>query len=279
MHIGIWSYNTDYAMRSDELAKVCESRGFESFWVPEHTHLPARLKTPIPNIPGYEHALLHMVDPFVSLMAVAAVTTTLKIGTGVCLVPEHDPIILAKTIATLDLFSAGRLLFGIGAGWIEEEMVNHHKSFSRRWSVMHEHIEAMQAIWTQEEASYDGEFVQFEHVRSYPKPLQKPHPPILIGSNTPQGRQRTVHYGNIWGPIDVPLEELAATIADLSQRAEAAGRDPAEISVTMFTWHPLTLDRAERYRDIGLERLVIVYPETEPLEFLDRMAEFILKVK
>jgi probable F420-dependent oxidoreductase len=218
-----------------------------------------------------------MADPFVSLMAAAAVTTRLKIGTGICLVVEHDPIVLAKTVATLDLLSQGRLLFGIGGGWNAEEMAHHGTPFARRWQVLRERVEAMKAIWTQEEASYAGEFVQFERIISYPKPVQAPHPPILFGGATPQGRQRAVTYCDGWIPIDVLIEDLPAALADLRRRAEAVGRDPETIPVSVFAFAVPTPDHLKRYQDMGVERVVVVSPRrlSDALPFLDRLAALI----
>ena len=282
MHLGIFSYNTtDYGARPDELAQACENRGFESLWVGEHTHIPAMRRTPYPGGDPLPRPYYHMADPFVSLMAAAAVTTRLKIGTGVCLVVEHDPIGLAKTVATLDLLSNGRFLFGIGGGWNAEEMENHGTPFARRWQVLRERIEAMKAIWTQEEASYDGEFVRFDRIISYPKPVQKPHPPILFGGATPQGRQRVVNYCDGWIPIDVLLDDLPQAIADLQHRAEAAGRDPATIPISVFAFTTPTADQIKRYQDMGVERAVIVSPRrmADTLPFLDRLAALIPAIR
>ena len=277
MHLGIFSYNTEYGARPDELAQACEDRGFESLWVGEHTHIPAVRRTPYPGGDPLPRPYYHMADPFVSLMAAAAVTTRLKIGTGVCLVVEHDPIVLAKTVATLDRWSNGRLLFGIGGGWNAEEMENHGMPFGRRWKILRERIEAMKAIWTQEEASYEGEFVKFERIISHPKPVQQPHPPILFGGATPQGRQRVVNYCDGWIPIDVLLEDLPEAIADLRRRAEAVGRNPNAISISVFAFEAFTVDQLKRYQDMGVARVVLVSPRrlADALPFLDRMAALI----
>ena len=280
MHLGIFSYNTEYGARPDDLAKACEERGFESLWVGEHTHIPASRKSPYPGGDPLPRPYYHMADPFVSLMAAAAVTTTLKLGTGVSLVIEHDPIVLAKTVSTLDWLSGGRFLFGIGGGWNAEEMEHHGTPFSRRWKVLRERIEAMKAIWTHEEASYEGEFVQFDRVISYPKPVQQPHPPILYGGATPQGRQRVVNYADGWIPIDVLIDDLPDAIADLHRRAEAAGRDPASLTVSIFAFAEPGMDVLQRYREMGVERVVIVSPRRldDALPFLDRIAPLIAGV-
>lgn len=277
MYLGIFSYNTEYGARPDALARACEDRGFESLWVGEHTHIPASRQTPYPGGDPLPRPYYHMADPFVSLMAAAAVTTRLKIGTGICLVVEHDPIVLAKTVATLDLLSQGRFLFGIGGGWNAEEMAHHGTPFARRWQVLRERVEAMKAIWTQEEASYAGEFVQFERIISYPKPVQTPHPPILFGGATPQGRQRVVTYCDGWIPIDVLIDDLPAALVDLRRRAEAVGRDPETIPVSVFAFAVPSPDDLKRYQDMEVERVVVVSPRrlNDALPFLDQLATLI----
>ncbi len=277
MHLGIFSYNVDYGARPDELARACEERGFESFWVGEHTHIPASRRTPYPGGGELPKPYYHMADPFVSLMAAAAVTRTIKLGTGVCLVVEHDPIVLAKTVATLDWLSNGRFVFGIGGGWNREEMENHGTVFSRRWQVLRERVMAMKAIWTHEEASYAGELVAFERIVSYPKPVQKPHPPILFGGATAQGRARVVDYCDGWIPIDVLLEDLPAALADLRRQAEAAGRPTGSLSVSVFAFDGAHGDALKRYRELGIERVVLVAPRrmSDALPFLDRIAGLI----
>ena len=182
MHIGVFSYNTEYTMAADELAVACEERGYESLWLPEHTHIPASRESPFPGGGELPKEYVHMSDPFIGLAAAAAVTKTLKLGTEISLVTEHDPIVQAKQIASLDHLSQGRFLFGIGAGWNKEEMRNHGTPPNRRWKVLTERIEAMKELWTQDEASYHGEFVHFDRVWSYPKPLTTPHPPILLAA-------------------------------------------------------------------------------------------------
>ena len=274
MHLGIFSYNVEYGARPDALARACEERDFESFWVGEHTHIPASRQTPYPGGDPLPRPYYHMADPFVSLMAAAAATTRIKLGTGVCLVVEHDPIVLAKTVATLDWLSHGRVLLGIGGGWNREEMEHHGTPFQRRWQVLRERVEAMKAIWTQEEASYIGEFVTFERIISYPKPVQQPHPPILFGSATAQGRARAVRYCDGWIPIDVLLADLPEALADLRRKAVTAGRNPASLSVSVFAFEGTQSDTLKRYRDLGVTRVVLVAPRrlADALPFLDRIA-------
>jgi len=274
MRLGIFSYNVEYGARPDELARAAEERGYESFWVGEHTHIPAARQTPYPGGGPLPKPYYHMADPFVSLMAAAAVTTRIKLGTGICLVVEHDPIVLAKTVATLDWLSNGRVLFGIGGGWNREEMEDHKPPFNRRWQVLRERVLALKALWTQDEASFHGEFVDFDRAISFPKPVQRPHPPILFGGATTQGRARVVEYSDGWMPIDVLLDDLPAAIADLRQRAQAAGRRVDELSVSVFAFQLPTSDAVARLEDMGAERVILVSPRRldEALPFLDRMA-------
>ena len=274
MHLGVFSYNVEYGARPDELARAAEQRGFESFWVGEHTHIPAARQTPYPGGEPLPKPYYHMADPFVSLMAAAAATRTIKLGTGICLVGEHDPIVLAKSVATLDWLSNGRVLFGIGGGWNREEMEHHGTPFARRWRVLRERVLAMKALWTEEEASFHGEFVNFDRAISFPKPVQRPHPPILFGGATAQGRARVVDYCDGWIPIDVLLDDLPGAIADLREKAEAAGRRADRLSVSVFAFKPPTRDAVRRMEDMGVERVTMVAPRRldDALPFLDRMA-------
>ncbi|HKC06733.1 MAG TPA: LLM class F420-dependent oxidoreductase [Methylomirabilota bacterium] len=274
MHLGLFSYNVAYGARPDELARAAEERGFESFWVGEHTHIPAARQTPYPGGEPLPKPYYHMADPFVSLMAAAAATRTIKLGTGICLVVEHDPLVLAKSVATLDWLSGGRVLFGIGGGWNREEMEHHGTPFAKRWRVLRERVLAMKALWTQEEASFHGEFVNFDRAISFPKPVQRPHPPILFGGATDQGRARVVDYCDGWIPIDVLLDDLPAAIADLRRKAQAAGRRPDELSVSVFAFKPPTPDAVKRMEDMGVVRVTMVAPRRldDALPFLDRMA-------
>ena len=274
MHLGVFSYNVEYGARPDELARAAEERGFESFWVGELTHIPAARQTPYPGGEPLPKPYYHMADPFVSLMAAAAATRTIKLGTGICLVVEHDPIVLAKSVATLDWLSNGRVLFGIGGGWNREEMADHGTPFDRRWQVLRERVLAMKALWTQDEASFHGEFVNFDRAISFPKPVQRPHPPILFGGATAQGRARVVEYCDGWIPIDVLLDDLPTAIADLRQKAEAAGRGLDTLSVSVFAFQPPRPDALARLRDLGVERVIMVAPRrlADALPLLDRLA-------
>ncbi len=273
MKIGVFTYNTDDGPAITELARAAEERGFDSLWVPEHTHIPASRETAFPGGGELPRPYYRMADPFVSLAAAAAVTERLLLGTGISLVVQHDPIVLAKTIASLDRISGGRFLFGIGAGWNREELENHGPRFASRWRNLRERIEAMQVIWREEEASYQGEFVAFERIISHPKPLQQPGPPVILGGATANSRQRVVDYCDGWMPIDALIEDPAAQIRDLQARAAEAGRDPASISLTMFCQKYRQPDDLARFTEAGFERSVIALPNRDRdtlLRILDR---------
>lgn len=282
MQLGVLSYNTEYTMPADELARACEERGFESLWLPEHTHIPASRETPFPGGGELPKEYSHMSDPFIGLAAAAAVTKTLKLGTGISLVTEHDPIVQAKQVASLDRISHGRFLFGIGAGWNREEMQNHGTPPKRRWRVLSERIEAMKKMWTEEEASYHGEFVNFDRIWSYPKPLTQPHPPIILGSMSSHlARQCLVDHCDGWIPVESLVDDIQAAIAEVHERARQVGRDPASIPLSFFCIHAPSVERLERYKGLGAVRTVVRAP-TEGrdaiLPFLDRYAEIARKL-
>ena len=280
MKIGVVMFATDYAIRPDDFAKECEDRGFESVWYPEHTHIPASRKSPFPAGGELPKEYWHTHDLFASLMAAAAVTKTIKVGSGICLVQEHDPIKLAKEVATVDQLSNGRLLFGIGGGWNAEEMENHGTPFDRRWKILREKIEAMKEIWTKDEAEYHGEFVNFDPIWSYPKPLQQPHPPILLGAHTPSGLNRVANYCDGWIPIGPMIPDLKASISDLQARAEKFGRQPSELGVSAFM-APAEDAVLGQYQELGIERSIFAVPSDtreKVLPLLDNYATFISKV-
>lgn len=260
MHLGFFSYNVDYGARPDDLARAIEARGFESFWVGEHTHIPLSRKTPYPGGEPLPKPYYHMADPFVSLMAAAAATERLVLGTGVCLVAQHDPIVLAKTVATLDRLSGGRIVLGVGAGWNRDECENHGVPFARRWKALRERCEAMKTIWREEAASYAGEFARFEQIVSYPKPARPGGPPIIIGGALETTLDRVVRYADGWIPIDVLVEDLGPMMARLREKMAAAGRDPASFTISVFAFEVKDDDVIRRYRDIGVDRVVMIMP-------------------
>jgi probable F420-dependent oxidoreductase len=260
MKYGVAMFPTDYAIQADALARELEARGFESLWLPEHTHIPTSRKSPWPGGADLPRDYWHTLDPFVALGAAAAVTKTLMLGTGICLVIERDPIILAKEVASLDFISGGRVLFGIGGGWNAEEMEDHGTPFGERWKILRERISAMKAIWTQEEAEYHGKYVNFDKLWSFPKPVQKPYPPILMGGSGPHARQRAAEFDGHWMPI-IGRDPLDEAIADLRQRVEKAGRDPAAVSVSLFGVRP-DEGKLAAWRDMGVARVVFFVPSS-----------------
>ena len=229
MEFGAMMFTTDYSIRPDDLARLLEDRGFESMWVPEHTHIPANRRSVWPGGPELPRDYWHTYDPFVALTAAASATTNLKLGTGICLIIERDPITTAKEIASLDMLSNGRFLFGVGGGWNAEEMEDHGTNYRQRWRLMRENILAMKEIWTQEEAEFHGDYVNFDKMWAYPKPVQRPHPPIIMGGDGPTTFDRIVEYCDGWMPISGrPAEgpSLPEKIVLLKRQAEEAGRDP-----------------------------------------------------
>jgi len=273
MKYGVEIFPTDYTTSVTELGKAAEELGFESLWFPEHTHIPASRKSPWPGGPELPKEYWHTLDPFAALAAVAAVTSTLKLGTGICLVVERDPITTAKEVATVDFLSNGRFLFGVGGGWNYEEMENHGTNPKLRWRIMRERILAMKAIWTQENAEFHGRYVNFDPIWQWPKPVQKPHPPIVVGGNGPGTLDRVIEYGDEWMPIAGRGPDLAPRIQELQEKAKAAGR--GRIPVSIFGAPPRP-DLVETYRQIGVDRVIFRLPSAEPevvLEELRKAAE------
>ncbi|HIE82658.1 MAG TPA: LLM class F420-dependent oxidoreductase [Dehalococcoidia bacterium] len=274
MKFGVSMFMTDYALYPDILAKEAEARGFESLWFPEHTHIPASRKSAYPGGGELPQQYYHSLDPFVALTAAATVTEKIKLGTGIALVIERDPITLAKEVASIDYVSNGRFLFGIGGGWNREEMENHGTDPSRRWKLLRERIEAMVEIWTKDEAEYHGEFVDFDPIWSWPKPVQKPYPPIMLGNAGPGAISRAVRFADEWMPIGARLD-LAERISELNDKAEAAGRGP--IPVTNWGTAP-NREAIDELADIGVGRAIFGLPsakEDEVIPLLDRYAELI----
>ncbi len=248
MDFGIGYFPTHDAVGPGEIARLVEEHGHESLFVAEHTHIPASRQSPYPGGGELPRKYSHTYDPFVALTAAAAATSTLRIGTGICLVIERDPITTAKEVASLDHLSGGRFEFGVGAGWNREEMANHGTDPRRRMRVMQERIEAMKAIWTQDEASYDGEFVSFDRIWSWPKPAQRPHPPVLVGGNGPTVLDRVLAFGDAWFPN-------FARDGDLSRVAELRARADRPIDV-MAMGVPADAAQLERLADNGIRRVV-----------------------
>jgi probable F420-dependent oxidoreductase len=277
MHFGAAMFFTDYSMAPSDLGRALEERGFESLWAPEHSHIPVSRSSPFPNGGDLPKQYYDVMDPFVTLTAAAAATKALKVGTGVCLVQQRDPIQTAKLVASIDQVSAGRFLFGVGSGWNAEEMADHGTPFRSRHKIAREHIEAMKAIWTEAKSEYHGEFVNFDPMMAWPKPVQKPHPPVIVGGAFPYGARRAIRYGDGWVPHASRPEygDVSDFLPQFHQMAKEAGRDPTALPITMFRVVE-ELDKLRHYRDIGIARVVITLPSagaSEVVPILDRWAE------
>ena len=259
MKIGVTIFATDYCIALTELAPALEERGFDALFVPEHTHIPTSRRSPWRGGAELPPEYSHTLDPFVSLTAAAAVTSTLRLGTGICLVTERDPIVTAKAVASLDLVSGGRFEFGIGAGWNAEEMEHHGTRFETRFRLMEDRVKAMQAIWAADEASYEGEFTAFEPSWSWPKPMQKPHPPILLGGETVHTMRRVMDFCSGWLPRGAMLPDPAEGMNRLSVAAAGAGRDPATVSATVFG-APAEAGYLDACREAGIDRALLLLP-------------------
>jgi probable F420-dependent oxidoreductase len=283
MQIGAAMFFTDYSMSAIDLARELEARGFESVWAPEHSHIPLLRKTPFPSGGELPRQYSNAMDPFVTLSAAAAATKTIKLGTGVCLVVQRDPIQTAKLVASLDQVSRGRFLFGVGGGWNAEEMADHGTEFKTRFKLMRERSEARRAIWTEEAAEYHGDMVQFEPMAAWPKPVQKPHPPVIVGGMFPVAARRALRYGDGWIPhLRRPqYEDVTDYLPQFREMAREAGRDLASVPITVWGVPP-DLDRMKRYRDQGVARGVVqLAADTadKTLPILDQWAQLIQRLR
>jgi len=262
MEVGVAMFITDYSIAPTALAQALEERGFDSFWAPEHSHIPLSRVSDFPQGGDLPKKYYDVMDPFVVLTAAAAVTTTLKVATGICLVPQRDPIQTAKSVASLDQISGGRFLFGIGPGWNADEMANHGTAFGGRMRVMRERVEAMRAIWTESKPQYDGETVKFGPMMTWPKPVQQPHPPVLIGGGIPHGARRALAYGDGWVPhARRPDYRLVERMGEYRAMANEAGR---ELPITAFGAEHEPSAWGE-YRDHGIDRIVLSM-DSEPAD-------------
>jgi probable F420-dependent oxidoreductase len=254
--VGIGIFPTDRSISPVELAVAAEEAGFESFWVPEHTHIPLS-EFHFPGGGPVGEMYKRSLDPFVALGACAAATSSILLGTGICLIIERDPIVLAKEVASVDLLSGGRFLFGIGAGWNRVEMANHGTDPSTRFSLMAERVEVLKTIWREDEPSFAGRFHSFDPIWCWPKPVQSPHPPVLIGGNGARVLERVVAYGDEWMPNATSPDVLGPRIAELQSMASAAGRD--RIPVSVFGSRP-DAATVSRFRDAGADRVTFWVP-------------------
>lgn len=275
---GVTMFPTDYSIQPVELAKAVEERNLDSLFFPEHTHIPASRATPFPGGGDLPKMYWHTHDPFVALGACAAVTSTIKLGTGICLVIERDPITLAKEIASVDMISNGRFILGIGAGWNREEMENHGANYPRRWAEVREKVLAMKAIWSNDEAEYHGEFVNFDPIWSYPKPVQEGGPPIWIGANSDWVFDRLAEYGDGW----MPIGGLGSGNMDkLNTAFDKAGRSVNDLDMALFG-APTDIEKLKGRIDQGFDHLIFNLPSDGPdkvLPLLDKYAELKTQVQ
>jgi probable F420-dependent oxidoreductase len=273
VNMGVSSQSMDIAA----MAQKAESLGFESLWLPEHSVMPVHVTTRYQGSPDgtIPPSMSDLGDPLIGLARASAVTKTIRLGTGVCLIPEHNPLLLAKQIATLDLLSHGRFLFGIGAGWLQEETEVMGGNFAHRWSQTREAVLAMKALWTKEEAEYHGKFYDFPPIRCSPKPFQKPHPPILLGGSARNVFKRVVAWGDGWMPTRATPEDIKMGRATLDALADAAGRAASSLEITVYSQDG-DPDTLKRFEDAGASRVTMRLPTTvgeAALTELERMAE------
>jgi probable F420-dependent oxidoreductase len=266
MKFGVAIFPTEYAISMSELAPAAEQLGFESLWVAEHSHIPVSRLSAWPGGSELPKQYTHTMDPFIALTVAAVASTRLRVGTGICLVVQRDPIHTAKQVASLDQISKGRFLFGVGAGWNREEMANHGTDFTTRWKLMRERVEAMKAIWTQDQAEYHGDMVDFGPIWCWPKPVQKPHPPVILGGSGPNILKRVVSYADGWMPN---RGEVLERLPELREIAAAAGR--GHIPVTVYP--KATAEDIERMVEAGVERCIWYVPPDGRDQALGRLEE------
>jgi probable F420-dependent oxidoreductase len=276
MHIGLTMFATDYAIAPHVLAQEAEARGFESIWLPEHTHIPANRKTPYPAGGELPKEYSHTLDPFGSLCAAAVVTKTIKLATGICLLIERDTIVTAKEAATVDLLSNGRFIFGVGGGWNVEEMANHGTDFKTRFRKLKEQVAAVRVLWAQEEAEFHGQHVNFDKLWCHPKPVQQPGPPIVLGGLSTQTMERAIDYGDGWIPIHVgrDLSTMRTILGDLDRRLADKGRTRTSLPISVYG-APQRAEAIAEYRDLGVERIIFLIrseSREQVLPKLDRLA-------
>ena len=277
MHIGLFNFATDYSMPIAQLAQEAEARGFESLWIPEHTHIPTGRQSPYPGGGELPKEYSHSLDPFAALGAAAAVTSTLKLGTGICLIIERDTITAAKAAATVDHLSGGRFLFGLGGGWNREEAAHHGTEWATRFKRLEEQMQAIKAIWTQDEAGFHGDHVRFDPIWCWPKPVQTPHPPLILGGETIHTLRRIVRHGDGWLPRVRQPAQVLDGIDKLRSLAAEHGRDPLSISISAFALPP-DPEWVARFRDKGVTRVIFWLPPENAdatRKRLDRYGDFL----
>ena len=278
---GVMMFATDYAIQPVELARATEERGLDSLFFPEHTHIPTSRRSPWPGGAELPMEYSHTHDLFVALTAAAAVTKRIKLGTGICLVIERDPILLAKEVASLDVISNGRVVLGIGGGWNAEEMENHGTDFKRRWRLLRERVLAMKEIWSKDKAEFHGEFVNFDPIWSWPKPVQHGGPPVLLGSEAKKCFERVVDYCDGWIPIMRKGDQLKTGVDQLREEAKRAGRRFEDMQLGVFGVPPKP-DLAKQLIDWGFSHLIFGLPPAKAdkvMPMLDTYSEIAAKLR
>ncbi len=276
MQFGVHVFPTEYSFQPDELAPAVEERGLDSLWFSEHTHIPIRfLNAPEPRFPLPDH-YWQTYDVFVAMTLAAAATKDIKIATGVSLVIERDPILLAKETATFDLLSKGRFVFGVGAGWIESEMADHGVVYRTRFQLLKEQIQAIKEIWTTDESEFHGGFVNFDKMRAFPKPYQQPHPPIIMGGAGERSIECAAEVCNGWAPWLMEWPKAKEAIAELRQQAAANGRDPSSLEISLFEKSIPDKKTIAEMEMAGVQRIILtIYGQSreEALPTLDSLAK------
>ena len=273
MDIGLNMTISTHSIDVAEIAAQAEALGFESIWLPEHPVMPVRTASRYPgsadgSIPDY---MSDMADPYIGLARASAVTSRIRLGTGITLLPERNPLVLAGAIATLDRFSGGRFLLGIGTGWLREETEIMGGDFAHRWTQAREAVAVMRALWTEDAAEYHGQYYDFPPVQCNPKPAQAGGPPVILGGNARNVFRRVARWGDGWMPTGATPEQIAAGRAAIDELAEASGRDPSGIGITVFG-QPADRDLIARFADAGAGRVIIRLPDTTSRSALDEMA-------
>ena len=263
MDFGIIGFPTDYGIGVRDLARLVEDRGFESLFFPEHTHVPVDRRSPFPAGGDLPEPYRRNLDPFLAHAVAATVTERLKLGTGICLVAQRDPIVLATVVASLDHLSGGRVILGVGGGWNVEEMQNHGVDPNLRWAIVEDHVLAMRAIWAQDEASYGGTYTEFGPMWSWLKPIQKPHPPVLVGGTSATALERALAFGDGWIPaldLDKPLAPLLARIESFKHLCEERGRNVAPVTVAMGYGRAALPSEVRLLRAASVDRCLLSVP-------------------
>ena len=282
MHLAFSSMNTPNDPHPAKLALALQDRGFESLWYGEHSHIPVSRKTPYPAGGKMPEPYKLMMDPYLSLMTAANATTTLKLGTGIALLMERDIFSQAKTIATLDRLSGGRVMIGTGVGWNREEFENVSPyPFNKRYAVLRETVAATRTLWADEVAGFHGDYVKFDPVWCFPKPLQQGGPPVFLGAMGPLGRKHAASWADGWYPVDVAMGDVQTALNDFREEVKNAGRDPSAIQINIQIMDITNLDKLKEYRDMGIERATVGVAmdmwdkPDQVMQLIDRFAEII----